>query len=213
MTKGRRAAVLLVALAAGWRGAPARAYPEFKAWIDQHSGRHVDCGFCHANPEGPEGVRPGQIRSLDAQELERLNVARAAFEPGQKVASPILNAFGNEIIERLGKRRFLEIRSRDPGLLADALVAAGDGESDLDGDGIPNVVEFREGTDPLNPRHGAPLRLLVANLAGHWFDLLMIALATLCGLYGLNHLSEWASRRGRDETAEEHPTGGGTLPW
>ncbi len=213
MTRGRRiAAAALLAVCVAGAVTPAWAYPEFKAWIDKSSGRHVDCGFCHANPEGPEGVRPGQIRSLDAEQLERLNVARAAFEPGQKVANPILNAFGNEIIERLGKRRFLQIRSQDPGLLPGALEAAGDGDSDLDGDGIPDVVELREGTDPLNPRDGAPLRLLVANLASHWFDILMIALATLCGLYGLNHLFAWANRRGRDEAAEEHPTGGGTLP-
>jgi len=198
--------VVLLALALA---SPARAYPEFEAWIEQHSGRFVNCAFCHTNPDGPEGTKPGQIRSLDAAELERLNRARAAFEPGQDVDSPILNAFGNHIIQALGKRRFLEIRAQDPGQLADALGY----QSDLDGDGIPDATEYLEGTHPLDPRHGAPLRLLRHNLADHWLDILMIALATLFGLYGLNHLLEWAARRAdEEEAADDHPTGGGVIP-
>lgn len=207
-----RACWIAVLVALAW-ATPARAYPEFEAWIEQHSGRYVNCAFCHANPDGPEGTKPGQIRSLDAAELERLNRARAAFEPGHEVDNPILNAFGNHIIEVLGKRRFLEIRAQDPGQLADALASTGEGDSDLDGDGIPDATEYLEGTHPLDPRHGAPLRLLRHNLADHWPDILMIALATLFGLYGLNHLLEWAARRAEgEEAADDHPTGGGVVP-
>lgn len=187
----------------------ARAYPEFEAWVEQNSGRYVNCALCHSHPDGPEGTKPGQIRSLDAAELDRLNRARAAFEPGAQVDSPILNDFGDHVIQVLGKRRFLEIRAKDPGLLADGLGY----ESDLDGDGIPDATEYLEGTHPLDPRHGAPLRLLRHNLAAHWLDILMIALATLFGLYGLDHLLEWAARRSEEaEAAGEHPTGGGTIP-
>lgn len=198
-----------VALAVALAGAPdALAYPEFEAWVEETSGRYVNCAMCHTHPDGPEGVKPGQIRSLDQAALERLNRARAAFEPGQDVDSPILNDFGDHIMEELGKRRFLEIRTTDPGELAEALGY----ESDLDGDGIPDATEYVEGTHPLDARHGAPLRLLATNLVQHWFDILMIALATLFGLYGLNHLLEWASRRTEEEEKEVHPTGGGTIP-
>lgn len=196
---------ILVALAAP---RAALAYPEFEVWVEEHSGRYVNCALCHSHPDGPEGVKPGQIRSLDREALERLNRARSAFEPGQEVDSPILNDFGDHIMEELGKRRFLEIRTTNPGELADALGY----ESDLDGDGIPDAIEYREGTHPLDARHGAPWRLLGRNLARHWFDILMIALATVFGLYGLNHLLEWASRRAEEEATEEHPTGGGTIP-
>lgn len=201
--------MLLLACWAVGAAAPTFAYPEFEAWVEESSGRYVNCALCHTHADGPEGVKPGQIRSLTQQELEALNRARAAFEPGQEVDSPILNDFGDHIMEELGKRRFLEIRTTDPGELADALGY----ESDLDGDGIPDATEYREGTHPLNARHGAPWRLLAHNLAAHWFDVLMIALATVFGLYGLNHLLEWAAMRTEEEVEEErHPTGGGTIP-
>jgi hypothetical protein len=202
-----RAATVVLALALAVPPG-AFAYPELEVWVEQHSGRYVNCALCHTHPDGPEGTKPGQIRSLDAAQLDRLNRARAAFEPGQGIDSPILNDFGDHIIQTLGKRRFLEIRTTDPGKLADALGY----ESDLDGDGIADATEYREGTHPLDPRHGAPLRLLRHNLAEHWLDILMIALATVFGLYGLNHLLEWAARRSEEEIAEEHPTGGGTIP-
>jgi hypothetical protein len=198
-------ALILVAATAP----PAAAYPEMEAWVEAHSGRSVDCAMCHTHPDGPEGVKAGQIRSLDAEELARLNQARAAFEPGAGVDSPILNDFGDRILNDVGKRRFLEIRATDPGLLVDALGE----EGDLDGDGIPDATEYAEGTDPLDPQHGAPLSLLRHNLARHWFDLLMLVLATACGLYGLNHLLEWAQRATQREAVEEPPPrGGGVIP-
>ena len=197
-------AFLLGSFAAG----PASAYPEFEVWVERSSGRYVNCALCHTHPDGPEGVKPGQIRSLDRAALERLNRARAAFEPGQEVDSPILNDFGDHIMEELGKRRFLEIRTTDPGELVEALGT----ESDLDGDGIPDATEYAEGTHPLDPRHGAPRRLLAENLGRHWFDILMIALATAFGVWGLGHLLGWAERRAAPEPEERHPTGGGTIP-
>jgi hypothetical protein len=188
---------------------PAAAYPEMEAWVETHSGRSVDCAMCHTHPDGPEGVKAGQIRSLDAEELARLNQARAAFEPGMGVDSPILNDFGDRILNDVGKRRFLEIRATNPGLL----VAALGEEGDLDGDGIPDATEYAEGTDPLDPQHGDPVRLLRHNLVRHWFDLLMIGLATACGLYGLNHLLEWAHRAvNRDAVETSPPRGGGVIP-
>ena len=201
-----RLAVAAVAVAVALAAPPAAvAYPEFETWIEAGSGRFVNCAFCHSHPDGPEGVKPGQIRSLDAAELERLNRARAAFEPGQEVDSPILNDFGDHIMERLGKRRFLEIRTTDPGRLAEELDSTAGEPSDLDGDGIPDATEYREGTHPLDARHGAPLRLLRVNLARDWFDILMIALATVFGLYGLHHLLEWAARRAEKAEAAEEP--------
>lgn len=200
------AAALLAALAAA---PPAAAYPELEVFVEQRSGRYVNCALCHTHPDGPEGTKPGQIRSLDAAELARLNRARAAFEPGGGVDSPILNDFGDRILDEIGKRRFLEIRVTDPALLAEELGF----DSDLDGDGIADATEYLEGTHPLDAQHGAPLRLLRVNLARRWFDILMIVLATVCGLWGLDHLLAWAGRRFRPALEEQPPPrGGGTLP-
>jgi hypothetical protein len=159
------------------------AHPEFQRWIQQHSGRSVDCALCHAHPDGPEGTRAGQIGSLDADELQRLFRARGAFAPGQDVDSPILNAFGNHIIRTLGKKRFLELRTH-PEELPDALGFT----SDMDHDGVPDARELQQGTHPLNPRSGSPGRLFLRNLRRFAFQETMIFLATAFGLFGLNHL-------------------------
>jgi hypothetical protein len=58
----KRAWILLALLLASAQ--PALAYPEFEVWIEKNSGRYVDCAMCHSHPEGPEGVKAGQIRSL-----------------------------------------------------------------------------------------------------------------------------------------------------
>jgi len=162
--------------------APASAYPEFQTFIETQSSRNVNCALCHAHPDGPEGLKPGQIGSLNPSQLELLNKARAAFEPGQEVESPILNPFGNHIIQVLGKQRFLQIR-QDPA----TLVAALGRESDLDRDGIPDVDEYLAGTLPIDPNHGDPWTLFRINLARRWFHIAMIFLATVAGLYGLSN--------------------------
>lgn len=175
--------LLILALSAS----PASAYPEFEVWTEKVSDRFIDCAMCHSHPEGPEGVKPGQIRSLSPEELDRLNEARAAFEPGVPVDSPILNAFGNTIIEKLGRKKFLEIRATDPG----QLVAAYGMNSDLDGDGIADAQEYMEGTLPVDSRSGEPWSLFRTNVRRYWLDILMTILATLAGLYGLNQLLRW----------------------
>jgi len=188
----RRRAVLVATTIVGgaltvFGASPASAYPEFETWAEKHSGRYMSCAMCHEHPDGPEGVKPGQIRSLSREELDRLNEARQAFEPGHTIDNPILNDFGDAIIQRLGRRRFLEIRVTDPGQLAEAYGF----DSDLDGDGIPDAREFLEGTQPLDAASGDPWRLLVINLRRRWFHVTMIVLATLAGLYGLNCLLRW----------------------
>lgn len=167
---------------------PVEAHSEFQLFSQTNSGRGVDCAMCHAHPNGPEGLKPGQIGSLDAGELARLGHARAAFEPGAPVDSPILNAFGNRIVTELGKKKVLELRAQ-PGLLGSLLSA----DSDLDHDGIPDATEFLEGTDPLNSQHGSPGALFFYNLKEQWFPIVMLALATVLGLFGLNHLLTWFS--------------------
>lgn len=158
-------------------------YPEFQQYVQRTSGRTVNCAMCHSHPDGPEGLKPGQIGSLTQEELDRLGRARAAFEPGQKVDNPILNAFGNAIITKLGKTRFLQIRLR-PEELPDALGT----ESDLDEDGVPDSVEFLAGTDPLDEGSGPPARLFLHNLRANAFNLIMMLIATALGIYGLNAL-------------------------
>ncbi len=169
--------------------APAFTYPEFQTFVEAQSNRNVNCALCHAHPDGPEGLKPGQIGSLSPVQLEKLNKARAAFEPGQEVDSPILNPFGNHIIQVLGKQQFLQIR-QDPAALVPALGR----ESDLDRDGIPDVDEYRAGTLPTDPNHGAPWTLFRINLARRWFPILMIFLATCAGVYGLSNFIQGFER-------------------
>lgn len=164
---------------------PASAYPEFEEYIETTSGRNVNCGFCHSHPDGPEGVKAGQIGSLTPEQLDQLNRARTAFEPGQEVDSPILNDFGDHLIQVVGKKQFLALKA-SPERLAGLL-----GTSDLDGDGISDAEEYRDGTFPLNRHHGDPWKLFVNNLVDNRFHLLMLMLATIAGIYGLTHMLSW----------------------
>jgi hypothetical protein len=177
---------------------PARAgaYPEFQAFAQKNSGRQVNCGMCHANPDGPNGLKPGQIGALTAAELDRLARARQAFQPGVAVDSPILNAFGDHIIQTIGRTAFIGYR-RHPAGLAPALGNA----SDLDQDGIADAQEFLQGTDPLDSQSGAPWALFVRNLVRFRGHIVMLLLATLAGLYGLNNLLRWFAAIG--EPVEE----------
>jgi hypothetical protein len=185
-----------IAIAAGCLIATtAHAHPEFQKFVQTHSSRNVDCAMCHAHPDGPEGPKPGQIGSLSPEEIAELQKARAAFEPGHVVHNPLLNAFGNSLVERLGKRTILEMRQH-PEALAGAL-----GDGDLDGDGISDGDEYLAGTHPVDPQHGDPWRLFVFNLRRNAFHLVMMALATGCGLYGLNNLLRWFDVRQRMQQA------------
>lgn len=159
------------------------AYPEFQKYVQQNSGRNVNCAMCHAHPDGPEGLKAGQIGSLSPQEIDLLSRARAAFEPGQKVQNPLLNAFGNDIVKRLGKSQFLLLR-QDPKKLAESLGR----DSDLDGDSICDADEYLAGTLPLDPNHGDPVRLFIANLRRSFLQIVMVGLATVLGVYGLHEI-------------------------
>ena len=185
MTIPTRYGVFPVALALCAVLAPLRAhaYPEFQTFIESQGGRTVNCAVCHAHPDGPEGPKPGQIGSLKPEELEQLNRARAAFEPGMNLKNPILNDFGNHIINVVGKREFLLLRQNPAGL-----VKALGPDHDLDGDGVPDAEEFLAGTLPTDPMHGDPWTLFWTNLKRRAFHVVMIALATVLGLYGLNNL-------------------------
>jgi hypothetical protein len=203
----KRAWILLGLLLASAQ--PALAYPEFEVWIEKNSGRYVDCAMCHSHPEGPEGVKAGQIRSLSPEQLERLNQARAVFEPGVLIDNPVLNAFGDRIMERLGKKKFLEIRTTGPGELVELYGM----DSDLDGDGIPDMREYAEGTSPVDSRSGDPWSLFTTNLQRYWFDIVMIVLATLAGLFGLNRVLHWFEHQAapRPEPVKETDTTLGYL--
>src|SRR3989304_578926 len=156
------------------------AHPEFQRYSKEVSGRSVNCAVCHRHSDGPEGLKPGQIGSLDQDELNALGLARQALKPGAGVPSPILNEFGNSILNQFGKEKILELKQR-PELLAGSLSKT----SDLDGDGIPDGEEFKDGTHPLNSLDGHPGKFFKNNLGKNWFDILMIILRTGAGPYGL----------------------------
>ncbi|MBN8216935.1 MAG: hypothetical protein J0L75_09860 [Spirochaetes bacterium] len=164
---------------------PARlsAYPEFQQFILTNSGTKVDCALCHANADGPEGLKEGQLGALKGEELERLATSRRAIAPGQKVHSPILNPFGNELILRLGRSALAEGR-KNPAAMIDALPE----DLDLDRDGIPDKTELREGTLPTDEESGRFWRLFPHRFKQNLFHIGMGVLATFFLLYGLENL-------------------------
>jgi hypothetical protein len=196
----RRPLWFVLALLVGTGATPLQAYSEFQLFIVKGSGRPVNCAFCHAHDDGPEGAGPGQIGHLTAAEQAELVRARGAFEAGAKPNSPILNAFGNHIINSLGKRRFLELRLV-PAQLAGELPK----DSDLDRDGIPDTKEFLAGTHPLIPSDGDPWLLFQANFRRDLPQIVLTLAATVAGLWGLGHLLQGfaAATRGKDEESEE----------
>jgi hypothetical protein len=192
-------AVLVGALLAA-PPALAPAYPEYQIHVQQTSGRTVNCAMCHAHPDGPEGGKPGQIGRLDAAGLDALGKARTALEPGTVVHNPILNEFGNNMVFQVGRARLLTLRL-EPAKLADSL----DPASDTDGDGIPDARELREGTDAVDPNHGNPWLLFKINFQRNGFHLAMAALATVLGLFGLNHLLHGLHLVARRHEIHDHP--------
>lgn len=161
----------------------AHAHPEYQRDLVSRSGRAVNCAYCHTSADGPEGTGIGQIGRLSSSELEQLGRARAALLPGSGATNPILNAFGNHLLEVVGKSKVLELRVA-PAEIAGLLPST----SDLDGDGISDVQEYRDGTHPFLDSDGDPGRLFVHNLRRSAWQLLLTFGATALGLWGLKHL-------------------------
>ena len=172
---------------------PAFAHPEFLQYFKKESGRAINCAMCHVNPEGPEGEKPGQIGSLDATGKKMLELARKA-KPGDNVVNPILNPFGNEILNTIGHDKLVELE-KDPGKISTLLSKT----SDLDHDGIPDYQELLDGTDPLNPYDGLPWKLFFINFTRNWFQIMLLSLATISGIYGLYFTILWFSARTKYE--------------
>lgn len=161
----------------------ASAYPEYQEFIEKNSHRTVNCAMCHINEHGPVGTDKGQIASLNQEELAALNQARQAFSPGSNIKSPILNDFGNEIINKVGKKEFLALK-KSPAGLASALTE----RYDLDDDGIPDTQEYLDGTDPLNQFHGDPAKLFWINLQRKQVHLILAVAGVFLLNFGLGHL-------------------------
>jgi hypothetical protein len=195
---GRAVAAILWAVAV--LQSRAAGHSEFQAFVRSSSGRAVDCALCHTHSNGPEGTAAGQIGGLSADELSRLGRARAAFEPGAGVDSPILNDFGDLLVQRLGKKRILELRSAP-----NAIPGEIGFENDLDQDGIPDAREYLEGTHPLIASDGDPWALFVHNLRRSGIHVALISIATAITLFGLvNLLHGFAVRlRARDPDGSE----------
>lgn len=148
------------------------AYSEFYEYSKKISGRNTNCALCHTHGDGPEGFEEGQIKSLNKEEMEKLMRARSAFQPGIKVKSPILNAFGNYIIYKVGKKKFLELKSHPEDLPKELGF-----KLDLDRDGIPDAQEYLDGTLAISKEDGDPKKLFIANLKK---NIKHIVLAFLC---------------------------------
>jgi hypothetical protein len=193
----RPSLIILLALVVA---APAlHANPEFHRFIVKNSGRSIDCAFCHVNRDGPEGTGPGQIGHLTPAELEKLGRARAALAPNMKPESPILNVFGNHIINSIGKQKFAELR-----LAPEQLARALPKDSDLDHDGIPDAQEYLDGTHPLMKGDGRPWLLFRNNFRANLAQILLAFGATVIGLFGLRHLlNGFAIAANVDEDEEE----------
>lgn len=161
----------------------AAAYPEFQRDLVQRTGRPVNCAFCHTHADGPEGTGFGQLGRLTPAEFEALGRARAAFEPGAGVQNPILNAFGNHIVNSIGKRAVTELK-----LAPDQLATGLPPDGDLDHDGIPDAREYREGTHPLLHGDGNPWILFRHRFERNLGQIALTLAATVLGLYGLRHL-------------------------
>lgn len=177
-----RAAVLVALCASSY----AYAHPEFQREIQASSKRVVSCAMCHVHPDGPDGVKHGQIGSLGQGEMLKLSQSRAMLDPGPAVDSPILNSFGDYLVSQLGRNRLMAYRSQ-PASLSAAIPQT----HDLDGDGSSDARELRDGTDPTDPRHADPGLLFLVNLRRHWFHLVMLAAATVIGLFALSRLFNW----------------------
>lgn len=182
------AALLIILSVASWPTA-AFGYSEFQKYVKETSGSNVDCALCHAHPDGPDGMKPGQIGSLNPAELEALNRARTAFEPGQEIDSPILNTFGDSLIKTLGKKRVLALREDPAGLVAALRQAAP--ASDLDHDGILDADEYADGTHPASNQSGRPWKLFLVGVQQNAIHLVLLVLATVLGVFGLGHLLHW----------------------
>jgi hypothetical protein len=177
----RAAAVIVLCISS-----QVQAYPEYQREIQSSSQRVVSCAMCHVHPDGPDGVKHGQIGSLGQGEMLLLSQSRGMLEPGPIVDSPILNSFGDHLVSQLGRNRLIAYRSQPA-----ALGAAISQSNDLDGDGVGDARELRDGTDPTDPRHADPGLLFLVNLRRHWFHLVMLAAATVIGLFALSRLFNW----------------------
>jgi len=182
--------IILFALILFIWSSSAAAHSEFQRYSKEVSGRAVNCAMCHLHSDGPEGLKPGQIGSLTQDELNSLGLARQAFKPGSGAQSPILNEFGNLMLNDLGKEKILVLKQH-PELLGESLSKT----SDLDGDGILDAEEFKDGTHPLNSLDGLPGKLFKNNLIKNWFHIVMIMLATGMGLYGLQNALYWLTHK------------------
>lgn len=172
----------------------AYAYPEFQIYSKKVSGRSVNCSMCHMNSDGPVGLKSGQIGILNEDELKALGMARQAFKPDNTAKNPVLNEFGNLILNQLGKEK-LALYKDHPEMLFAALSKT----SDLDKDGIIDAQEFEDGTHPLNVYDGRPLKLLKNNFKKNIFHIFMLVLATAFGLFGLSNALLWLSSKMKKE--------------
>lgn len=134
------------------------AFIEFQRYIEEKSNKQLNCAYCHAHINGPEGDDIGQSGSL-SEEQKKLTAFNQYLSDSKKlVDSPILNKFGNYLVKQIGYDALVEAQG-DPDLIVKRLK-----NSDLDKDGIPDSREFLDGTLPQDPLDGNPLLLFINNM-------------------------------------------------
>ena len=134
------------------------AFNEFQMFIEQKSKKQLNCAYSHNHTNGPEGNEAGQLGSL-SEEQKQLTAYNQFLSSNKKlVNSPILNEFGNYLVQKLGYEEIINAQE-EPDKLVEKLK-----NSDLDYDGITDAQELLNGTLPNDPLDGSPFKLFLNNI-------------------------------------------------
>ena len=144
---------------------PVFAFNEFQSFIELKSKKQLNCAYCHSHVNGPEGNELGQLGSLSEEQKQLTAYNQFLSANKELVDSPILNEFGNYLVEKLGYETIVKAQD-DPDKIVQGLK-----DSDLDHDGISDSEELLNGTLPNDPLDGNPFKLFVSNIKKKWIEI------------------------------------------
>lgn len=143
------------------------AFNEFQTFIEEKSKKQLNCAYCHAHPNGPEGNDEGQLDSL-SENKKKLTAYNQYLSANKLfINSPILNDFGNYLVKKLGYEELVNAQN-NPSIIIERLK-----DLDFDKDGINDSTEIQEGTLPSDPLDGNPYRLFINNLKKNLLEILL----------------------------------------